>query len=626
MFGRCRSGGPVVGVSNKKSSPRVIAILARSVTSLALLGLAPAAFGTDISGLLSGALDQPQVNVLLRPSATDDPWIYDDVFVGQGFNVNAFLDTGASGILINGDSAAALYRPGNTSATDLPRQTFNGKPVYFEDVGVAGGDRFTISQPIHVSVAPYHPDIDQKISDSQDQFNAQGNFNGVDLSYYGTKVDGIRAQVSAPNPDPNNPSPLDGVNVLGMPVMKNKVVVMDARPVNTLQLDTMRTYLYDPGTPARPATDTTDPGIPRTTRTIKLSYGDFDALTRTGTLDDQGNLVQMTGTTLAQNQPTLAHNPFIGPNPLAPAGDTTPPIKVSFQTDPSNPATLHSASGSFLLDTGAAASMISTNLASKLDVRYVAGTQGTDDPQLETYDPAHPTNPGTHIADQFQLAIGGVGGTTTVAGFYLDSMLVRTTQGNAANDNDPKHFRFVGAPVLVNDIRVSATQTLDGIFGMNLLFGGVDTQLIDLGDGTKVPFPVAFSPGAFDFVVFDEATGELKLRPRIPGDANHDGVVDFNDLVKLAQHYNGDTDPNDYWAGGDFNGDGVVDFQDLVTLAQHYNQSDLNDGDKLDLPYVPLDLGAASAAPEPAGLTALGLGVICFAGRRVRRRRTARPT
>ena len=50
-----------------------------------------------------------------------------------------------------------------------------------------------------------------------------------------------------------------GSNVFGTPVMKNKVVVMDARSVNTLQFDTMRTYLYDPGPAYKPATNTTAP-------------------------------------------------------------------------------------------------------------------------------------------------------------------------------------------------------------------------------------------------------------------------------------------------------------------------------------------------------------------------------
>jgi hypothetical protein len=61
------------------------------------------------------------------------------------------------------------------------------------------------------------------------------------------------------------------------------------------------------------------------------------------------------------------------------------------------------------------------------------------------------------------------------------------------------------------------------------------------------------------------------------GDINFDGVVDFNDLVILSQHYNtsvatatgGNADLA--WQQGDMNDDGVVDFNDLVMLSQNYN-------------------------------------------------------
>jgi hypothetical protein len=56
----------------------------------------------------------------------------------------------------------------------------------------------------------------------------------------------------------------------------------------------------------------------------------------------------------------------------------------------------------------------------------------------------------------------------------------------------------------------------------------------------------------------------------LPGDANRDRSVDFNDLVALAQNYN---TPGKTYAQGDFTGDGSVDFNDLVVLAQHYNTS-----------------------------------------------------
>ena len=50
------------------------------------------------------------------------------------------------------------------------------------------------------------------------------------------------------------------------------------------------------------------------------------------------------------------------------------------------------------------------------------------------------------------------------------------------------------------------------------------------------------------------------------GDVNHDGTVNFQDLVILAQNY-GKTGG---FAQGDLNGDGKIDFADLVLLAQVY--------------------------------------------------------
>jgi hypothetical protein len=64
--------------------------------------------------------------------------------------------------------------------------------------------------------------------------------------------------------------------------------------------------------------------------------------------------------------------------------------------------------------------------------------------------------------------------------------------------------------------------------------------------------------------------GALESGSAYPADANHDGSIDFNDLVKLAQNYN-IADGTRTWEQGDFTGDGNVDFNDLVVLAQRYN-------------------------------------------------------
>lgn len=60
------------------------------------------------------------------------------------------------------------------------------------------------------------------------------------------------------------------------------------------------------------------------------------------------------------------------------------------------------------------------------------------------------------------------------------------------------------------------------------------------------------------------------LRSFIPldGDANLDGVVDFDDLLQLAQHYGG---PGT-WSMGDFTGDQFIDFSDLLCFGQNYDE------------------------------------------------------
>jgi hypothetical protein len=107
----------------------------------------------------------------------------------------------------------------------------------------------------------------------------------------------------------------------------------------------------------------------------------------------------------------------------------------------------------------------------------------------------------------------------------------------------------------------------------------------------------------------------------ILGDATMDGVVDFNDLVKLAQNYNtrvaGTT--SSWWYHGDFNYDGNVDFLDLVRFAQNYNTA---------MPGQPVpgatasfeqDLAAAfSQVPEPGTLSVLGIFGAAMLGRRRR--------
>ena len=101
----------------------------------------------------------------------------------------------------------------------------------------------------------------------------------------------------------------------------------------------------------------------------------------------------------------------------------------------------------------------------------------------------------------------------------------------------------------------------------------------------------------------------------IPGDANHDGAVNFSDLVILARHYGS---ASATWETGDFNFDGKVGFDDLVLLARDYGQTVTAAQLQAFSPAFAADVQAAFAqVPEPGALAGVfALGVV------LRRRRT----
>jgi autotransporter-associated beta strand protein len=115
--------------------------------------------------------------------------------------------------------------------------------------------------------------------------------------------------------------------------------------------------------------------------------------------------------------------------------------------------------------------------------------------------------------------------------------------------------------------------------------------------------------------VFGAVDGtNLLVRHTVVGDSDLNGLVNFNDLLALAQNYNG---TGKEWYQGDFTGfDGAVDFNDLLALAQNYNGS-LTLNDEFSATFAADFALAVSLTPEPASLLALaGLG-----GTLLRRRR-----
>jgi probable HAF family extracellular repeat protein len=93
----------------------------------------------------------------------------------------------------------------------------------------------------------------------------------------------------------------------------------------------------------------------------------------------------------------------------------------------------------------------------------------------------------------------------------------------------------------------------------------------------------------------------------LPGDANRDRRVNFDDLLVLAANYNRPAGAT--WSEGDFTLDGAVNFNDLLQLAANYNQTQSG---TLEGDWVL----ARAAVPEPAALCTLAA-----AGTALRRRR-----
>jgi predicted aspartyl protease len=424
-------------------------MLTRRIAICVLL-LPSVLWATDIDGVQPAALDQPRINVLLRRAPNGPPLEVKDA----GFvNIQAFLDTGASGVMLSPKTADSL----GVRRAKVKSATGNPTSIIFHDVGVAGSEKFHVSEPLHASLMRFHSGAE---GDGPEEYKLHTGPFRAQVGPLGGEF-GLMDLVMA------------NLDVFGMPVLKGKVMVMDPKPVNKFD-DTMRTYVYDPGTRFDSGNAHRDPGIPKTNRRVKLTPVSFARFTHTEPTGAEG--------------PTLVPNPFIGPDPTNPAAARAPGGIVAAHNGKTSTA-------SWLLDTGAAASIISTRQAAAVGVTYKPGTQGTDNPVLV----------GVPKEKQFALTVGGIGGQKKSAGFFLDSLTIPTLE------NDPLVFR--GAPVLVLDITATDPTTkqqvtIDGVLGMNFLVASAKVSeglLPDIGNLTE---------GAFEWVVFDEPASVLGLQLR----------------------------------------------------------------------------------------------------------------
>jgi autotransporter-associated beta strand protein len=118
----------------------------------------------------------------------------------------------------------------------------------------------------------------------------------------------------------------------------------------------------------------------------------------------------------------------------------------------------------------------------------------------------------------------------------------------------------------------------------------------------------------------EDATAEtVTVLSTLAGDANLDLVVNFDDLLLLAQNYGA---ADKVWSEGDSNYDGEVNFDDLLATAQHYGMNAfITGGSPLAAEVFLEDWSVALAmVPEPTAML-FSVPIALMAHKRVRRER-----
>ena len=148
-----------------------------------------------LSGAYEAALDLPRILFVLKREPTSPP-----LRPNTRFEVNyAFLDTGASGVILSRETADLMHVAVHPTAR-------------FTDVGVGGVEHFAVSEPLYLGIAGY------------------GEQRPADPGIYKTIGQG-RFQVR------ENKAGLLGqaLDIIGMPAMLGRVAVLDSGATNTLE-------------------------------------------------------------------------------------------------------------------------------------------------------------------------------------------------------------------------------------------------------------------------------------------------------------------------------------------------------------------------------------------------------
>lgn len=272
--------------------------------------------------------------------------------------------------------------------------------------------------------------------------------------------------------------------------------------------------------------------------------------------------------------------------------------------------------GTFTFDNGSSTSL-ANNLLLKNTFTTVnagatfAGAGGMINPLGSTFVPRNASNMNVGLLNSGDLAIElAATGRADVRDFE------QTANGTMLVDIDgPLLSQFDRLFVNGNAV-VDGTLSLDVDY--NPAYGTVHTILSAVGGVTGIFDTVGgleVSPTKYMAVIY--TTNNIRVIAALPGDADLDTDVDFNDLLVLAQNFNAS---GKSWATADFTGDGASLFDDLLLVAQNFGTTLLADGTIGALEGVgDFDIAwqlARSVVPEPTTLGLVAAGSLLALRRR----------
>jgi hypothetical protein len=308
--------------------------------------------------IFASSVDQPELSAVLVDPATGQ--VVRDPVHDVESTFDAFIDTGASGIVISKIQAEGYYYGleggmGDILSLSLDEATMSQGD--WDEYGIGGTETGWISPLRHIRLANGVPG--QQVYDA-------GTFQQFDLSggLWVRKNIGAGEVIL---------SSIDPVNIIGMPVIKDTIMVMDPTPLD-------QDLMLGPRMITHLLSDPTDPGIPATNATIAVTMVDFTAGAGSAGL-------------------AAAENPII-PN-------------ITLRHDDGTPAELQQ---DWLFDTGSGSTFLSFTAAQDLGLIGPGFTDLAD--YMANGSPERTT------------AVGGIGeGTLTVPILTIDEISVPTEEG-----------------------------------------------------------------------------------------------------------------------------------------------------------------------------------------------------